>query len=296
MKNNQVTTISSIKGMLARDDVKSRFNDILGKKSGQFMASLVNVVAASNQLKAAEPNSIMAAAFVAASFDLPIDSNLGFSAIVPFKKNGQSLAQFQMMYKGYIQLAIRTGEYEKMNCSEVYEDELVSYNPITGECQFVDDFSACKFRDEGKTDKIIGYYAWFRLRSGFEKELYMSKAAIANHARKYSQSYRYDINGGKQSSRWSTDFDAMAKKTVIKLLLSKWGILSVEMQKAIEDDQKVYGADSGEQYSDNQPDVVEAENPFELPASAPAAIEAPKEELQPAPEVEELEELDIMED
>ena len=135
-----------------------------------------------------------------------------------------------------------------------------------------------------------------RLRSGFTTELYMSKAEINNHAQKYSQSYRYDINDGKQSSRWSTDFDAMAKKTVIKLLLSKWGILSVEMQKAIEDDQKVYGADSDEQYSDNQPDVVEAENPFELPAAAPAAIEAPKEELQPAPEAEELEELDIMED
>ena len=124
----------------------------------------------------------------------------------------------------------------------------------------------------------------------------MSKAEINNHAQKYSQSYRYDINDGKQSSRWSTDFDAMAKKTVIKLLLRKWGILSVEMQKAIEDDQKVYEVDSTEQYSDNQPDVVEAENPFELPAAAPAAIEAPKEELQPAPEAEELEELDIMED
>lgn len=259
----------------------------------------MNVVAASPQLKASEPNSIMAAAFVAASFDLPIDSNLGFSAIVPFSKktciNGQwvnqSLAQFQMMYKGYIQLAIRSGEYEKMNCAEVYADELVSYNPITGECRFVDDFSACKFRNEGKTDKIIGYYAWFRLRSGFTKELYMSKAEINNHAQKYSQSYRYDINDGKQSSRWSTDFDAMAKKTVIKLLLSKWGILSVEMQKAIEDDQKVYEVDSTEQYSDNQPDVTEAENPF-----TPPAIEAPKNEIQPVPEVETLEELDIMEE
>ena len=283
-KNNQLATVASIKGMLARDDIKTRFNDILGKKSSQFMASLVNV---------------MAAAFVAASFDLPIDSNLGFSAIVPFNKktciNGQwakqSLAQFQMMYKGYIQLAIRSGEYEKMNCAEVYADELVSYNPITGECRFVDDFSACKFRNEGKTDKIIGYYAWFRLRSGFTKELYMSKAEINNHAQKYSQSYRYDINDGKQSSRWSTDFDAMAKKTVIKLLLSKWGILSVEMQKAIEDDQKVYEVDSTEQYSDNQPDVAEAENPF-----TPPAIEAQKNEIQPVPEVETLEELDIMEE
>ena len=100
----------------------------------------------------------------------------------------------------------------------------------------------------------------------------MSKAEINNHAQKYSQSYRYDINDGKQSSRWSTDFDAMAKKTVIKLLLSKWGILSVEMQKAIEDDQKVYEVDSTEQYSDNQPDVAEAENPF--PPSKPRKMKS----------------------
>ena len=136
-KNNQLTAVASVKGMLARDDIKTRFNDILGKKSSQFMASLVNVVAASPQLKASEPNSIMAAAFVAASFDLPIDSNLGFSAIVPFSKkvciNGQwvkqSLAQFQMMYKGYIQLAIRSGEYEKMNCAEVYADAARNNTP-----------------------------------------------------------------------------------------------------------------------------------------------------------------------
>ena len=119
---------------------------------------------------------------VAASFDLPIDSNLGFAALVPYKKSfkdketGQwvkkDLAQFQMMYKGFVQLAIRTGQYEKMNCSEVYEDELRSYNPITGECEFVTDFSQTHQRENGETDKIVGYYAWFRLVSGFTKELY----------------------------------------------------------------------------------------------------------------------------
>lgn len=271
MANNQLSVVPQVKSMLAREDVKTRFSDILGKKAPQFTASLVNVVAASPQLRQSDPNSIMAAAFVAASFDLPIDSNLGFSAIVPYNKkmkdaNGRwtkvSLAQFQMMYKGYIQLAIRTGEYEKMNCSEVYNDELVSYNPITGECKFVEDFSTCTQRTKGEVDKIIGYYAWFKLRSGFTKELYMSRAEIDNHARKYSQSYRYDIDENKQSSRWSTDFDAMAKKTVIKLLLGKWGILSVEMQRAIEDDQKVYDDDGAESYGDNQPDVAEAEDPF----------------------------------
>ena len=149
-------------------------------------------------------------------------------------------AQFQMMYKGFIQLAIRSGYYEKMNCSVVYKDELVSYNPITGEVEFVTDFSQCKNRAEGNTENIVGYYAWFKLLTGFRKELFMTVAEVDNHARKYSQAYRYDIDQGKKASKWTTDFEAMALKTVIKLLLSKWGILSVDMQRAIQDDQKVY--------------------------------------------------------
>lgn len=264
--------VAQVKNTLAEESVKGRFNEVLGKKAPQFMASIVNVVSASTQLKQCQPNSIIAAAFVAASFDLPIDSNLGFAALVPYDKKFQNketgewskvkLAQFQMMYKGFVQLAIRTGEYEKMNCSEVYEDEMLSYNPITGECEFVENFNGCTQRNNGETDKIVGYYAWFRLRSGFTKELYMSKSEVLNHAKKYSQSFRYDLSDKKQSSRWSTDFDAMAKKTVIKLLLSKWGILSVEMQKAITDDQKTFDENGNETYGDNQLDVIEAEDPF----------------------------------
>lgn len=257
--------VKQIKSLLNAEEVKKRFNDILGKKAPQFMASITNVVAGSPQLKQCDANSIMAAAFVAASFDLPIDSNLGFAALVPYKKSmkdpatGQwikkDIAQFQMMYKGFVQLAIRTGQYEKMNCSEVYEDELDSYNPITGECSFVTDFSNTTQRENGEADKVAGYYGWFRLNSGFTKELYMTRNEVMNHARKYSQSYRYDVEYNKSSSRWSTDFDAMGKKTVIKLLLSKWGILSVEMQRAIADDQKTFDDNGVEEYGDNQPDA-----------------------------------------
>ena len=277
---SQPGPIAQVKSLLADDAVKKRFSDVLGKKAPQFTASIVNVMSSSTQLKQCNATSVVAAAFVAASLDLPIDSNLGFAAIVPYDKkfkdqNGNwskmKMAQFQMMYKGFVQLAIRTGEYERMNCSEVYEDELLGYNPITGDCQFVTDFSGCKQRDEGATDKIIGYYAWFRLKSGFVKELYMSKAEVLNHAKKYSQSFRYDLNGNKQTSRWSTDFDAMAKKTVIKMLLSKWGILSVQMQQAITEDQKVFGDNGEEEYEDNQPEVIEAEDPF--------AIDAPEDEV-----------------
>lgn len=169
-----------------------------------------------------------------------------------------------------------------MNCSAVYQDEIVDYNPITGECQFATDFSTCEQRNNGETDKIVGYYAWFRLKSGFTKELYMSKNEVLNHAKKYSQSYRYDLNDNKNSSKWSTDFDAMALKTVIKLLLSKWGILSIEMQKAIQDDQKTFDEDGNESYGDNMPDVDDEPDPFAQPAleDNQGADETPAEEVE----------------
>lgn len=250
--------LRAVKGLLNRGSIKERFNAILGKKSAQFTASLVNVVSGSGKLLECDPNSIMAAAFVAATYDLPIDSNLGFSAIVPYKGK----AQFQMMYKGFVQLAIRSHEYQKMNCSEVYEDELVGYNPITGECQFVSDFSQCSQRAKGEFGKIVGYYAWFRLLCGYTAELYMSRAEVDYHAKKYSKSYQYDLRYGRQTSLWSTNFDVMAKKTVLKQLLSRWGILSIDVQRAIQDDQKVYEASGEGVYADSQGEFIAAEDPF----------------------------------
>lgn len=271
-EKKQPGVVVQVKNILAEESVKNRFQEVLGKKAPQFMATIVNVVSASPQLKQCQANSIMAAAFVAATYDLPIDSNLGFAAIVPYNNSKfnqqtkqwekQMEAQFQMMYKGFIQLAIRSGYYEKMNYAVVYEDELLSYNPITGEVEFVRDFSKCTQRMNGEEEKVVGYYAWFRLLTGFSKELYMSKAEVENHARTYSSSYRYDLEKGKKSSNWTTNFKAMALKTVIKLLLSKWGILSVDMQRAIQDDQKTFDENGDEMYGDNQPDLIEAEDPF----------------------------------
>lgn len=267
------TEEKSLEGMISQDAVKKKFTEVLGQKAPQFLASITNVVAGSAQLKKCPATTIMSAAFVAATYDLPIDSNLGFAAIVPYNNNKYNQqtrqwekhpeAQFQMMYKGFIQLAIRSGYYEKMNCSVVYKDELVSYNPITGEVEFVTDFSKCTQRAEGKSENIAGYYAWFKLLTGFRKELFMTTAEVENHARKYSTAYRYDLENNKKGSKWTTDFEAMALKTVIKMLLSKWGILSVDMQRAIQDDQKVYDEDGDGSYGDNQPDIVEAQDPFD---------------------------------
>lgn len=248
--------LSEVKRLMKTKDVKSRFNMALGEKAPQFMISIINAVASNDRLKYCNPNSIMAAAMVAASIDLPVDSNLGFSALVPYN----NICQFQMMYKGYIQLAIRTGAYERMNCAEVYGDELEMYNPITGECIFTEDFSSCKDRKSNDLNKVVGYYAWFRLKSGFVKELYMSKAEITEHAKKYSSAYRKDLYEKTRMSQWSINFDTMAKKTVLKLLLSRWGVLSVNMQRAIEADQKTFDANGNGSYGDNQPDNLNLEN------------------------------------
>lgn len=273
-QSTQLSVTTQVKNMISQDAVKKKFTEVLGQKAPQFLASIVNVVAGSTQLKQCDPNTIMSAAFVAATYDLPIDSNLGFAAIVPYnnsKYNPQTKqwekhmeAQFQIMYKGFVQLAIRSGSYKRMNYAVVYKDELEYYNPITGEIRFVDDFSQCTMRDSGDPEGIAGYYARFELIQGYTQELYMTKQAVDNHARKYSMAYRYDIEKGKKSSKWTTDFEAMALKTVIKLLLSKWGALSIEMQRAIQDDQKVYDEEGEGTYGDNQPDIIEAEDPFKI--------------------------------
>lgn len=261
----ELSVIGQVKNFLSQESVKNRFNEVLGNKASQYMASIVNVVNGSSQLQKCEAKTILSAAFVAASYDLPIDSNLGFSAIVPYKdtKNNVYNAQFQMMYKGFVQLAIRSGAYESMNVSEVYEDEITSYNPITGELELTKDFSKCTYRKEGQRDKVVGYYAWFKLLTGFRKELYMTVDECRNHALQYSASYKIDQKKGWTTSKWTTDFDAMAKKTVLKLLLSRWGVLSIEMQKAIQDDQKVYSEDGKEEYTDNkEPEKEPVPDPF----------------------------------
>lgn len=268
MTPKKPSSLAEIKNILSLDEMKTRFADILGQKAPQFMASITNAVSTTPELQKCVPASVIQAALIAATYDLPIDSNLGFAAIVPYKKgNDLTKAQFQMMYKGYIQLAIRSGEYADMNVAEVYADELKSYNPITGVATFVDDFTQTTMREAGDSENIVGYYAWFRLIKGFGHALYMTKKEVDNHARKYSKAYQYDLSKGYTSSRWSQDFDAMAKKTVIKLLLSKWGILSIDMQRAIEDDQKVIDGDGNALYLDN-PETKEPEAVVDVFAEA----------------------------
>lgn len=199
-----------VKALLAEDSIKRRFNELLGKKAPGFMSSIINVVSGNPELQKAEPMTVIAAAAIAATLDLPVDPNLGFAYIVPYSGK----AQFQMGYRGYVQLAMRTALYRTINACEVYEGEIKSHNRFTGEIEF----------GERTGNKVIGYVAYFRLLNGFEKFLYMSVEDLEKHARTYSKSY------ANPNSRWKLDFHSMALKTVLKRLLSKYGILSIEMQ------------------------------------------------------------------
>lgn len=244
---------TTVKGLMESAGYKKRFEDMLGQRSAGFISSVINAVNGNEMLKSADPNSVISSAVIAATMNLPIDQNLGFSAIVPYKTGGKVVAQFQMMWRGFVQLAIRSGSYETMNVSEVYEDEIEQYNPLTGEVFFTSaDTWEHRFTED--TTKISGYYAYFKLLNGFKKELYMSKKQVEMHGQKYSKSYN------SQYGKWKTDFDAMAKKTVIKLLLSKWGILSIDMQKAVEFDQAVVKDVGGEM----KPEYVDGSGSFDV--------------------------------
>ena len=228
----QQVTVSSITQNPA---VAKRFSDILGKKSAGFISSLVSL-SKTKALAVAEPNTVVASSLVAASLDLPIVPTLGFAAIVPFydSKSRQTIAQFQIMTKGLIQLAQRSGQYKTINVSAVYEGDIKSNNRFTGEIEFNSD----NVPDTSK--EPIGYVAYMQLTNGFDKFLYMTTEELKNHGMRFSATFK------KGYGPWKDNFDAMAKKTVLKLLLSKFGPLSVDtqMQLALQADQAAVRLDN----------------------------------------------------
>lgn len=260
---NQIATQQkSIKDLL--NSQAHRFEQMLGKNASSFTTSVLQIVNSNELLKNADPNTILSCAFVSASLNLPLNNSLGLAYIVPYNRsykdnNGiwQKVqeAQFQIGYKGYIQLAIRSGLFKRINACAVYSNDtdndvyqrLVSRLPIK------------------PNGEIVGYTAEFELLSGFTATLPMSIDEINAHAQKYSQTYRTYLdkknNGQRANSVWADNFEAMAQKTVIKLLLSKQAPLSIEMQTAIQADQAVIRDVNGEQvfdYMDNQPQNVVA--------------------------------------
>lgn len=224
-KSNGTVGQATLKSMINDERTKNKFKEMLGNKAAGFLTSLMNTTNGNAQLQQADPNSILKAGAIAATLDLPIDPNLGFAYIVPYNNKGKNEAQFQMGYKGFVQLAIRTGQYKRINVTELYEGQFESYDPITDELKYN--------LDNRLSDEITHYVAYFQTVNGFEKYNVMSKEEIENHAKKFSKTYSY------KGSSWQTNFNTMAKKTVLKLLLSKFGILSIEMQTAQKADQAV---------------------------------------------------------
>ena len=213
MTDKAITKYDQFKITLRSEAVRERFQAILDERADVFMSSLLSVVAGNDALQRCEPASILTSAAKAAILNLPIEPSLGFAYIVPFKND----ATFILGYKGYIQLAIRTSAYDAINATEIYEGEQVVENRLTGEITL---------NGKRSGDEVIGYAAYFRLNNGFEKYKYMSVDDIHKHAKTYSKSY------GNQRSAWTTNFDDMGKKTVIRQLLSKYGLLSINMQDA----------------------------------------------------------------
>ncbi|GAA4328285.1 recombinase RecT [Flaviaesturariibacter amylovorans] len=221
------TQPQGVKGLFSREDVKAKFAEMLGKRAPAFITSVLQIVAQNDLLRNCDPTSIYQAAAVAATLDLPLNNNLGFAYIVPYKqkKNGQyvDVAQFQMGYKGFIQLAQRSGQFRTIAATPIYEGQIVEQNPLTG---FRFDFTK-------KGTKIVGYAASFQLLNGFEKTLYATVEELNAHGKKYSQTFK------KGFGMWQDNFDAMATKTVLKALLSKFAPLSIEMQTAALADQSI---------------------------------------------------------
>lgn len=219
MALTQLTTPQKeLKAMLDRDDMKAAFKRVLGENAGAFMASIVTAVNMNDRLKLCAPDSVVNSAMLAASLNLPVEASLGQAWIIPYNSKEGPRAQFQIGYKGIIQLALRTGEYETIHAGEIHNGITVKINPITGKV----DWSG-----EPLNDEVIGYIAYFKLRNGFERALYMSVKEITEHAKRYSKSF------GKTDSPWNTHPHEMGKKTVLKRLLTKYGILSVQMRRAV---------------------------------------------------------------
>lgn len=223
IKNTSVKAAKAdktLKGMLESPAYRKKFEEMLGKKAPGFISSIIAVTNNSNYLMKADPATVIGAAAQAAMLDLPINQSLGFAYIVPYK----GAAAFQLGYKGYIQLAQRTDKYVDIGSATVYEGELETKNRLLGQFEFCEKVS----------DKVIGYLAYFKLKNGFEKYLYMTIDEAQAHAKKYSQNYK----GG--TDKWGVaDFNVMAEKTVLKRLLSKFGPLSIEdvhMTQAISND------------------------------------------------------------
>ncbi len=253
---------------LTQDAVKNQINKVVGGKNGtRFVSSIVSAVQTTPALQECTNPSILSAALLGEALNLSPSPQLGQFYMVPFKnkKKGVTEAQFQLGYKGYIQLAIRSGYYKKLNVLAIKEGELIRYNPLEEEIEV----SLIEDDIEREETPTAGYYAMFEYENGFKKSMYWSKKKMLAHADKYSAAFSAkslelletgkipDSEKWKYSSFWYKDFDGMAMKTMLRQLISKWGIMSIDLQTAIDKDMAVIQEDGTADYVDHQQETVE---------------------------------------
>lgn len=290
-----VKPVDKLKSVLNADSIQSQFKNALKENSGTFIASVIDLFNGDLALQRCDPNKIVCEALKAAVLHLPISKALGQAYIIPYENNkkvvdpqtGKEVWQkvmeptFQLGYRGFIQLALRSKVYKTINAGAVYEGELRSISKLTGEIDI---------EGQKTSDKVIGYFAYFETVDGYKKAQYMSVEGMAAHAKRFSKAIKKDVTeqmlvalaaqpmtGEGKAVGWMGNFHGMAIKTVVRLLLSKWGTLSVEMEKAVVDDQ------SGDNYEirngeiQNQPQtIVLEEGEYEtVGGSAPVAAQAP---------------------
>lgn len=250
-ETKSLSRIDVLKNIMKAPSVIEQFDNALKENRGPFVASIIDLYNSDKTLQRCDPKQVVMEALKAATLKLPINKQMGFAYIIPYRKGkDEVIPQFQMGYKGYIQLAMRTGQYRIINADVVLEGEYRKKNKLTGEF----DLSG-----EPTSEKIIGYFAYFEMLNGFSKTLYMDLEKVTAWAKRYSKSY------GKETSPWHTNFDEMAIKTCLRNLLSHWGFLSVELMSAMNQDQESDSVDDRvdqemtEKANKSQMDFTEAE-------------------------------------
>lgn len=242
----------TLKKFFESQAVKGKFNELMGKRASAFITSVLQAAMSNELLKNADPASLYGAACIAATLDLPVNPNLGFAYFIPYndKKTGKQLCQLQLGYKAFIQLAQRSGQFQSLNVSDIREGEIKKIDRLSGEIEF----NWIENEAERNKKLVIGYVGYFRLLNGFEKTLFMTTEQLKDHALKYSQTYR------KGYGLWKDNFEAMAKKTIIKALLSKYAPLSAEMKNIVEKDVDEQTVQTSEEIQIIDAEVVDAAN------------------------------------
>lgn len=276
------TGLQKFNGFMENPRTQEYLQSVLNERKGMFVTNMVSLVANNSLLQECQPSTIMYAGIKAVGLNLALDSNLGYCYVLPYKDNKKktTVATFQLGYKGYVQLAMRSGQFKCLNVGDVREGEIIDEDYLSGEIKFK---KLAKGREKAK---VIGYFAYMKLLNGFEKTLYMTVEELKEHGLKYSQTFKRGFG------LWSDAFPSMCQKTVVKFLLNRYAPLSIEMETAMKADQAVI-TENGEQYIDNdkngEPTPSEEYTNFEeVQENVDTDTGEIKEEVQEQPKDEEF--------